>query len=87
MGTTPPAPDDEGLLDDVEEVDVDKLKKMVHVTDADSGADAGRARPIALAVAGLVGLLLFAVVADAARFEPTVTGKLRFAFRHSQFPR
>jgi len=36
-------------------------------------------RPIVLAAAGLVGLLLFAVVADVARFEPTVTGKLRFA--------
>ena len=39
----------------------------------------GGARPVALAAAGLVGLLLFTVVADVARFEPTVTGKLRFA--------
>lgn len=37
------------------------------------------ARPVVLAAAGLAGLLVFAVVADAARFEPTVTGKLRFA--------
>ena len=38
-----------------------------------------RPRPILLASAGLVGLLLVTVVADAARFEPTVTGKLHFA--------
>jgi apolipoprotein N-acyltransferase len=36
-------------------------------------------RRLAFAAAGLVGLLLFAAVADATRFEPTVTGKLRFA--------
>lgn len=40
---------------------------------------AGGFRPVAYAAAGLVGLLLFALVADAARYEPTVTGRLRYA--------
>jgi apolipoprotein N-acyltransferase len=38
-----------------------------------------RARPVVLATAGLVGLLLFGLVADATRYEPTTTGKLRYA--------
>jgi apolipoprotein N-acyltransferase len=38
-----------------------------------------RRRPAALAGAGLATVLLFAVVAQAARFEPTPTGELRLA--------
>jgi apolipoprotein N-acyltransferase len=38
-----------------------------------------RIRPAIVAVAGLVGLVAFTVVADAARFEPTTTGHLHFA--------
>ncbi|MFN8028622.1 MAG: hypothetical protein U0W40_20380 [Acidimicrobiia bacterium] len=47
--------------------------------DVASGAAPRSSRPIVWAAAGLVGLLLFAVVADVARYQTTVTGKLRYA--------
>jgi apolipoprotein N-acyltransferase len=47
--------------------------------DAVVALHAHRMRPALYAAAGLVALVVFTVVADAARFEPTVTARLHFA--------
>jgi apolipoprotein N-acyltransferase len=47
--------------------------------DAVVAVRARRPGAVVLAAGGLVGLLLFTVIADVARYEPTVTGTLRYA--------
>jgi apolipoprotein N-acyltransferase len=49
------------------------------VLDAIVAARAHRPRIAAVAAGGLAGLLVFAAIADVARFQPTPTGHLRFA--------
>ena len=49
------------------------------VLDAVVAARAHEPRATATAAIGLVGILVFVVIADVARFDPTPTGQLRFA--------
>jgi apolipoprotein N-acyltransferase len=49
------------------------------ILDAVVGARARETRATAAAALGLVGVLVFVVLADVARFDPTSTGRMRFA--------